>query len=379
MHNSKKLYISRIKTITLALATALLALSILVFPSSSSQGAKNGIIFCSQILIPSLFPFMVLSSFIVKSGLSAKIGNTLEPVTNLLFRLPGCTAATIVIGLIGGYPAGARGIKALVEQGNISQKQGEKMLLFTVGAGPAFVISVVGAGLLGSSISGIILFAAQILSSLIIGVFCRNILNCEAKNNVHTKKRPTNTDVASALVGSCTDSISGMINMSAFVILFSSFLTIIKDSGIGSIVSSCLVSMGVSPATANSLLSILLEVTGGCSTAAKFGASAELMAFAIGWAGTCVHFQICSSLNGISFSKVRFTIARFVQGVLAAIISHIGFFLFPQASEVFLSTSHTVYAETSSNPLGCIALLILCVFFLLSVDRKNISYHATRI
>ena len=121
-----------LQTCLVAAAVLAVAAGILFLPSAASDGARKGLDFCGQILIPSLFPFMVLSSFIVKSGLAARMSTVLEPITRLLFRLPGCTGATIAVSLIGGYPAGARGIKALLERGDITPKQGERMLGFSV-------------------------------------------------------------------------------------------------------------------------------------------------------------------------------------------------------------------------------------------------------
>ena len=44
------------------------------------------------------------------------------------------------------------------------------MLRFCVNAGPAFIISAVGAGMMGSVRMGAVLFAAHILASLLLGI-----------------------------------------------------------------------------------------------------------------------------------------------------------------------------------------------------------------
>lgn len=105
-----------------AVAAALAAAGILCFPGQCAQGAKQGLSFCGNILIPSIFPFLVLSVFVVNSGVSKALSRLLDPVTKRLFRLPGSAGATVLIGLTGGYPSGARGIKALLDSGEITQK-----------------------------------------------------------------------------------------------------------------------------------------------------------------------------------------------------------------------------------------------------------------
>ncbi len=132
------------KTILLCLIIIACALGILLFPNDVRNGASSGISYCLYTLVPSLFPFMVLSSFIIHSGISKFIGKLLQPVIQFLFYLPGSAGSVIIMSMIGGYPVGARGCMSLLEQGAITQKQAQRMLYFCVNAGPAFIISVVG-------------------------------------------------------------------------------------------------------------------------------------------------------------------------------------------------------------------------------------------
>ena len=93
-----------------------------------TQGAADGLLYCAQVLIPSLFPFMVLSSFVVNSGISAALSRILSPVTVHLFRLPGSAGVTILLSMFCGYPVGARGVRSLLSQRLITQQQAARML-----------------------------------------------------------------------------------------------------------------------------------------------------------------------------------------------------------------------------------------------------------
>ena len=68
-----KSYIKLIKNLILFAFIAFLCVMILILPQASAEGAKIGLKFCSNILIPSLFPFMALSSLIIKIGLAENI------------------------------------------------------------------------------------------------------------------------------------------------------------------------------------------------------------------------------------------------------------------------------------------------------------------
>lgn len=370
---------SKVKGILSIAFTALLvtaaAAGILCFPKASTQGARTGLQFCGEILIPSIFPFMVLSSFVVKSGLSARMGRVLSPVTQTLFHLPGSTGATILIGMIGGYPSGARGIKALIEQGEISEKQGARMLCFAVGAGPAFVISAVGGGLLNSGRAGVLLFLSQITAALLIGILAGLPYRKERNECKDRSEKGRSTDFSTALVDSTSDSASGMLSMCAFVILFSALISILRESGAGEALTLLLTKCGVPPAAARSLLSILLEVTGGCSEAARAGASPTLISFALGWAGVCVHFQIAASLHSFHFSRAKFTFFRLVHGLLAAAASAVLFRFFPQEQEVFSNLSKPAGASLAADPTGSVMLLAVCALFLLTLSAQKVDFR----
>lgn len=352
---------------------------ILVFPGAAGDGARNGLSFCGEILIPSIFPFMVLSSFVVKSGLSNAISKMLDPITRRLFCLPGCTGATIVIGMIGGYPAGARGIKALLERGEISPSQAERMLSFSVGAGPAFVITVVGSGLLGSSQSGLILFASQCIAAILIGILSGFLARRKGETCEKGGRSPAQKcDISTALVESSADSTSGMINMCAFVVLFSAVLNIIIQSGLGDAITGFLMALGVPQSTAASLIPILLEVTSGCTNAANLGASPFLISFALGWAGACVHFQISASLTNVTFSRMKFTFYRLLHGLFAAAVSYLGFSLFPEAAEVLSTTAKPLSAGFAATASGSVMLILVCALFVLSITPKKLDFPRKR-
>ena len=203
------------KTILLCLIIIACALGILLFPNDVRNGASNGISYCLYTLVPSLFPFMVLSSFIIHSGISKFIGKLLQPVIQFLFYLPGSAGSVIIMSMIGGYPVGARGCMSLLEQGAITQKQAQRMLYFCVNAGPAFIISVVGSTLLQNALIGLLMFFSQIAAMLAIGITLGIIARFK-KEPCHTVI-PSERSSQSPLVESTLDASKGLMNMSAFV------------------------------------------------------------------------------------------------------------------------------------------------------------------
>ncbi len=343
---------------------------ILCMPQASAAGVKLGLRSCTNTLVPALFPFMVLSSLVVKIGMSEKIGKILSPAVKILFGLPACTAATILLSLVGGYPAGAIGVNELYRQGKISCSQAEQMLLFAVCSGPAFILSAVCSGFANNTGIGPIMLASHIISALILGIVT-GFLYSPSKTLADTADTH-HQGFFYSMVGACLDAAHATFNMCSFVILFSALLSILNQSHIFSSIFKILDFFGVPPAIINIMLPTAFEVTNGCSAILKNRAPTELLAFALSWAGVCVHFQIFSIAESINFSKLKFIFFRATHGILAAVISHFLFYIF-SARSVFATITRIYSSSVAEGYVskGSIALITLCVIFLITVNPRT--------
>ncbi len=369
----------RISLLCTAICIAGLGMSLLFYAGQVADAVADALTVCASVLIPALFPFMAFSVFVVRSGLSDTLSRFFAPVTRALFGLPGCTAATILTSFLGGYPAGARGIRALLDTGQITPREAERMTGFCVCAGPAFVISAVGARMLGSAALGVLLYAAQILAALAIGVAGR--FGHKNEQNIPTppsaRVRPALSD---ALIASVDDAVRGMIAMCGLVCLCGALFAILSATGAVSALIDFLRTLGLGSAAAV-LPSLVLEVTDACRAAAHAeSVPAVFCALALGWGGLCVHLQVFSSLGTI-LAKGRFYALRMMQTALSALFTLVLLLLFPQntAQQAFSTFPRTPLAETGQNGLaGAIALMAMAVVFLLSTSSKSVDFHGKR-
>ena len=67
-----------------------------------AKGAVQGIRLCLQTVIPSLFCFMVLTCFLINSGLYRFLSLPLAWVTSRLFFLPPELGSNLLLGMVGG-------------------------------------------------------------------------------------------------------------------------------------------------------------------------------------------------------------------------------------------------------------------------------------
>ena len=116
---------------------------LLLYSKECISLASNGLLIWYKNMIPSLFPFMVLSGFMVRSGLSFKIGQWLQPFLGFLFRLPSHMLYVIFMGFLCGFPMGAKIITDMLEKGQITLKEGAYLLAFCNNIGPLYMLGYV--------------------------------------------------------------------------------------------------------------------------------------------------------------------------------------------------------------------------------------------
>ena len=148
---SKLLSRQGVRDLFLGLALLCATLSLMLYPQDSMSAAREGLMLCYNVIIPSLFPFFVLSALVVDLGLAGYIGRALEGFMRPLFNVPGACASAFVLGFVGGYPVGARTALSLYQKGMCTKTEAERLLSFCNNSGPAFILGVVGAGVFASS------------------------------------------------------------------------------------------------------------------------------------------------------------------------------------------------------------------------------------
>ena len=351
-----------------AASAAAFAFALLCFPGIAGAGVTQGLSSCVNTLIPSLFPFMVLSTYMAESGLAASLGKWAQPVTRFLFRQPGCAAAVVLMGFVGGYPAGAKTVSRLLEQGELTREQAGRLLCFCVSAGPPFVLTAVGACLLGNPSAGVVLLLSVTLSGLLLGVFTRFRGSAQppqkAKGTVQTSGSP--------FVSSVMGAARSMAAMCALVVGFSVLLQFLEDLGVVRSIARFLILRGFYPGNGISLLPFLAEITAGCRTGAMAGASLPLFAFALGWGGVCVHLQVFSLFREFPVSRWVFRLFRLLHGLLSGALCWLLLPFFPQAESASSQWSSQLSAAASAPIPAVIVLFVLLLVMALDGSRFSL-------
>ena len=144
------------------------AMMVLILDSKNAfEATFQGIQLCIQTIIPSLFPFFILSSLLT-SSLSEGRFMLLYPVEYIL-RIPKGSGSIFLTGILGGYPVGARCLREAYDRKQLSQADACRMLSFCSNAGPSFLFGIV-APFFPDPKYGWILWGIHISAAVIAGI-----------------------------------------------------------------------------------------------------------------------------------------------------------------------------------------------------------------
>ena len=299
------------------LVLLLWALGLFLFGQQVAAATASALELCLFILLPSLFPFLVLSSLLISSGVVTRIAPRLERPMRVLFDLPGTCVIPILLGAIGGYPVGARAVSELYQQGLCSLPQAKRLLRFCNNAGPSFFISVIGGGLLHDMKLGALLWMVHLLAAFMVSLFPFQ-KDIPAENCTVSAYTNPATPLLSAFLQAVTAAFSSFLNICAFVLIFA-------------VITRLSITMpfffrlcNLLPGSAvfwQGLCTGFLELTAGVSMLISGGLPRKLLlaalSFLCGWGGISVQCQSVSLLRAAGLPCRRYILSKLFHGLLA--------------------------------------------------------------
>ena len=273
--------------------------ALLFFPDVSAAAAREGVTLCLQTVLPSLFPFFVLSSLLVQSDVPRLLSRAMAGVMYPLFGVSGAGASALILGLLGGYPVGARTVAELYGRGEIGREEAEQLLAFCNNSGPGFFLGVCGTAVFGSARAGMYLYLIHVGAALVTGVLLRRDLGLPRRKAVSRQRAPF--DLAAAVQGS----FAAVGSVSAFVIFFMVLLRLL----------SLVPALAALPPLPRAALFGFVEMTNGVNALPATRTGFVLCAAIMNWGGLSVQTQTCAMLAGSALSTRRCVIGKAVQAL----------------------------------------------------------------
>lgn len=327
-------------------------------PEKSIQYASSGLNLCTEIIIPSLFPFFVCSGLLIYSGLCEVIAKIFSPIMKPLFNVNPTGAAAFVLGAISGYPTGAVTAGQLYEGMYLSKSEAERLLAFCNNSGPLFILGTVGVSIYHSTTAGIILYVSHILGAITTGIvfrFYKTKTFSAPTNRINTVKK----SASQIFSDSIQDSIKNMLTVCATILFCSVISRLLCD----------ILSLN---GTVLAVFSSFLEFVSGLgnisyldlSTLQKLLLSSAVCAFA----GISVHLQVMGVISKTGLSLKPYIIGKILHAFFATLYTFIILKITPLEQSVFVGLN-------SEQKMGlgffigalCVMLFCLgvCVLFLM--------------
>lgn len=199
----------------------------LVFSMATITGMKNGIKICLYTLVPSFFPFLLITNIMLKYDLVKYISCIFAPVFKKLFHVSADGSFVIIMGFTCGYPMGVKTAHDLFHAGKISQNEFVHLIKFCNNPSLSFTVNYVCYSLLDNNCNIlkilIYVYGASIITGIISGLSISQnatyIINTNYKTTIENTSQNVNIFLASTKT---------LIIISSYVLIFSMLTEFIK-------------------------------------------------------------------------------------------------------------------------------------------------------
>ena len=289
----------RLKIIMRTVPVVCALLVLIIDTKSIILGAQSGIDLCTKTLIPSLFPFFVISGYLCQA-LSTFRFPFLKHILKLC-AMPSGTEPLLVIGMLGGYPVGAKAVTEAYWNGQLDKGTARRLLGFCSNAGPAFVFGVIGNMFESSWVSWIVMLIL-IISSIITGAI---LPRSPVKENSCIKSND------SSFIKIFEGSIRSIAYVCGWVILFRVFMTFLNRWF-----------MWILPDTIRIMLTGIFELSNGCLELRKIGNEGLRMIISSGllsFGGLCIFLQTASVTGDLGLGD--YFPGKILQSMISIVLS----------------------------------------------------------
>ena len=325
----KVLFLNKPKLNTKFLIKVFLILFIIfliMFSKTNILAVQNAISLFFEKVFPSLFPFFIAADLLSHTNIINILNTILSPIMKPLFNVSGKGAFPFIMGIISGYPTGAKIVSDFRKNNICTKVECERLLAYTNNSGPLFIIGTVGSSLFLSTEIGILLLITHIFGTLTVGIIFRFYKNNYYRNENIVDELDID-NFSSILTESIFNSFKTTGMIFGFIIMFSIINNILLTSGIlklfpsaiiGSILSTCEITNGINYISMIKSSNLTIQLI--------------LTSFFLGVGGISVLMQVYSIISKTDLSIKPYILGKLLHGLTSAIYTLIIILLFPSFS-----------------------------------------------
>lgn len=341
---------------------------------SCIDSALIGVSLVVKTIVPTIFPFSVICNLLISYDGVSLYSKILGPIFCKPLKISKSSSFPIAASILSGYPLGCKYCCDLYSLGYINRNEFERLLNIASNASPMFLIGSIGATMLGDIKLGFILLIGNYLSPIIVGILTRN-KNETLSNMKEIPKTNTNINFGTALKSAIDNGINTTLQVGAFVVLFSIIISIIKNNAYISIIFSNLEDFLNLPKY--SLYGFFLgsvEFTNGCKLITTLPLTLPLklaiISFICSFSGLSVIAQISSFVSKYDVSLAKYSLLKFIQGIVSFFITFFVSSLFTLKYTV--NTSNIILYNNSISVVILLAIFLLLICTLIIAISKKL-------
>lgn len=354
------------------LLVAFFNILIIIVPNVVISSAQDGLLLWFNKIIPSILPFLIGTNILIHLGFIDFLGTLLDPFMKRFFNISGCGAFALVLGMLSGYPVGAKITASLRENNKLSQIEAQRLVSFTNNSGPLFIIGAIGIGMFKNVYIGYLILFIHYISAITVGFIFRFYKKSGAiiiNNNVSFKEAllklklariKSNKTIGQILGESVKSSLETISMVGGFVILFSVISELFKISGVFEKLGKIIFPTNLQPFS-NGIFMGIIEITNGINILSSIdGVNAIIITCGlVSFSGLSILAQTSSM---IFKSDIKMNI-YFVSKVLHSIFSILYSIMYiPVFNKLLLNTTTSAFNNFNNSNLKHSS-----IYFLLSI------------
>lgn len=179
-------------------------------------------------MVPTLFPFMIISSLMIHTGADIHFTRILSPMLKPLFACSTNGLYAIFMGFLCGFPMGAKATCDLLKCGKISKPEAEYLLAFCNNIGPTYFASIIIPLLQGCGFHQPLPFlfgtyGIPFLYGILLGNYRQKSIVTANQTTPTGRNNPKKIPVTQALRLSCQSSIQSILLLGGYVTFVNAF------------------------------------------------------------------------------------------------------------------------------------------------------------
>jgi len=310
----------------------LFAICLIIFSKSNIIAVKNSLNIWVNNVIPSLLPFFMATELLNYTNIPNIIGNIFNRIMRPLFNVPGIGAYALFMGIISGYPIGAKIVTNFRNNNLCTKEEAERLITFTNNSGPLFILGTIGITLFFDTYIGLLLLITHILSAICVGIifsFWKKNKN-EDRNYYISSASITFNSLGEVLSKSILSAINSIISIGGFIVFFGIILSIMQKSHILNFIKILLSPIfnltNIDTKFIIPILSGILELTNGVTlisaiSSKNLGINVIACAFLLGFGGISIMLQVLSIISKSDISIKPYILGKLLHGMLSAIFT----------------------------------------------------------